>query len=410
MCFTRNIGLLLLFYFISMSAFTQQEQKPFPQHVHYQEGVIKPNHIGQAQLDDTVRAFYNLWKARYIRNDCGPGQYYIWFEKQGGNKVCVSEGQGYGMVIVALMAGYDRSARELFDGLYAYYQAHPSGSSRLLMAWAQTRTFKDAGKSSATDGDLDIAYALLLADAQWGSNGRINYRQAAREMIAAIMKQEINPVNFSVLLSDAIEKDSPDYFDMRSSDFMPAHFRAFRKISADPGWEKVIDNNYALFSALQKKYSPDAGLLPDFILHIDKTAQPASGRYLESRYDGAYNYNACRVPWRIATDFICNGDEHAKKIAGKINHWIKETTGGDPDEISAGYSLDGDDLNGRHFEALSFIAPFAVSAMIDKNNQVWLNRLWDYIIHFPLDEFDYYDNTIKMINMIILSGNYWKPD
>jgi hypothetical protein len=39
----------------------------------------------------------------------------------------------------------------------------------------------------------------------------------------------------------------------------------------------------------------------------------------------------------------------------------------------------------------------------------WLNKLWDYSIDFDLDQFDYYDNTIKMVTMIILSGNYLSP-
>ena len=47
--------------------------------------------------------------------------------------------------------------------------------------------------------------------------------------------------------------------------------------------------------------------------------------------------------------------------------------------------------------------------MVDRDNQPWLNKLWDYTVNFRLKGFDYYDNSIKMINMIILSGNYWAP-
>ena len=48
--------------------------------------------------------------------------------------------------------------------------------------------------------------------------------------------------------------------------------------------------------------------------------------------------------------------------------------------------------------------------MADAKNQVWLNKMWDYINKFDLDDFDYYDNSIKMIDMLILSGNYWPAD
>ena len=55
------------------------------------------------------------------------------------------------------------------------------------------------------------------------------------------------------------------------------------------------------------------------------------------------------------------------------------------------------------------LGPFSVAAMISRDNQPWLNKLWDYMVNFRLKDFDYYDNSIKMINMIILSGNYWTP-
>jgi hypothetical protein len=249
----------------------------------------------------------------------------------------------------------------------------------------------------------------LLADAQWGSQGSVNYLQQAREMIHAILQNETNHSSYSILLSDAVAYDSPDYFDMRSSDFMPAYCRAFKYASGDTAWYKIIDKNYRLFDFLQTRYSNEAGLVPDFIIHINHVPKPAPPRYLESRYDGVYNYNACRVPWRIATDYILYGDKRAERFVARINDWIRGTTGDNPDNISAGYTLGGDDLRTRHFEAMSFIAPFAVAAMINTKHQIWLNRLWDYIIHFDLDDFDYYDNTIKMLNLIILSGNYWKP-
>ena len=263
-------------------------------------------------------------------------------------------------------------------------------------------------KSSATDGDLDIAYSLLLADKQWGSMGKVNYRDEALKMIASIMQHEINPHTYSILLSDAIEYDSKDYYDTRSSDFMPANFKAFESATHDKKWGKVIDNNYRMFSYMQRTYSPDAGLIPDFIRHINKTPTPAQANYLESPYDGYYNYNACRVPWRIATDYLLTGDLRAKAINDRINHWIRETTQNKPDNLSAGYTLEGNDVKHRYFEALSFIGPFGVSAMTDKKNQQWLNDVWDYLVNFKLKDYDYYDNSIKLLNMIILSGNYWQ--
>jgi len=385
--------------------------RPFPQHASYRPGSILPNHVSQAVLDDSVRSFYQQWKKHYVLTACEQGQAYVWFEGTAGTNKCVSEGQGYGMMIVALMAGFDSSAQDTYDRLFRWYRSHPTRNSAHLMAWSQDINCHSIDGTSATDGDLDIAYSLLLADAQWGSGGNISYRQEAIDMISSILQQEINPVTFYVMQSNAINQRSRDYFDVRSSDFMPDHFRAFKAASGDARWDSALNNNYRLFRYLEDTYSPDAGLIPDFIRNGGPGTAifPAQPHYLESTYDGKYNFNACRVPWRIGTDFLLYGDQRADTIIKKINSWIRGTTKDNPDNISAGYSLEGDDLKNRNYEALCFIAPFSIAAMASPENQPWLNKLWDYIVHFPLHEFDYYDNSIKMINMIILSGNYWTP-
>lgn len=385
--------------------------RPFPQHASYRSGSILPDHISRAVMDDSVKSFYQQWKKHYVLTGCEEGESYVWFEGTRGTNKSVSEGQGYGMMIVALMAGSDREAQDTYDRLFRYFKAHPTRGSTHLMAWSQDKFCHSIDGTSATDGDLDIAYSLLLADAQWGSGGSIAYREEAIEMIRSILQQEINPVTFYVMQSNAIKEGSRDFFDVRSSDFMPDHFRAFKAASGDAHWDSVVDNNYRLFRYLEDAYSPEAGLVPDFIRNAGpgKPIFPAQPQYLESIYDGAYNFNACRVPWRIATDALLHGDSRADTMLTRINRWIRGTTNDNPDNISAGYDLDGDDLKDRNYEALCFIGPFSVAAMINAENQPWLNKCWDYLVHFPLHEFDYYDNSIKMINMIILSGNYWVP-
>lgn len=398
----------ILSILVHITVVAQLVLKPFPQHVTYVQGVIKPSNISQQYMDDSVTSYYEKWKERYI-NNAGEDQYYVWVEGSVETNECVSEGQGYGMIIMALMAGYDKESQKIYDGLYRYFKAHPSKRSPYLMAWAQTETLEDVDGSSAADGDIDIAYSLLLANAQWGSNGAINYLQEAQLAIEALKEQEINTETYSVLLSNAVVPQSGDYYDTRCSDFMPAHFKAFGKATHDNFWNKVADTNYDLFKFLQHQYSPAAGLVPDFVEHVNKNLGAARPNYLESKYDGAYNYNACRVPWRIATDFIINGDGRSKQFVEKINKWLRKKTGNNPANICAGYTLEGDALANRNFEAMSFIASFSVGAMVDFNNQEWLNKLWDYIFNFDIDQFDYYGNTIKMITLIILSGNYWAP-
>ncbi len=388
-------------------------RRPFPQHVAYTPGTIKPNHVTQTQLDNAVSAFYETWKTQYLRTGdsegCQPGRYYVRFSPSGPT-IAVSEGQGYGMIITALMAGYDSSAKTYFDGLYWYYKDHPSQNHPDLMAWKQvTGCITPADENgSATDGDMDIAYALLLADAQWGSTGTINYRQEALSVIQAIMAQEINPSTWSILLGDWVESSEPAYYyGTRTSDFMLNHLRAYQAASGDARWGQVLTTTYNLIDAMQTSYGPATGLLPDFIQNLNSTPQPAAPSYLEGPYDGHYYYNACRDPWRIGVEYLLSADPRAKTAADAINTWIRNKAGDNPAGIHAGYYLNGDDLPENDYTTMAFVAPLGVSAMVDANNQAWLNSLWNLVLSQPLD--GYYEDTLKLLAMLVMSGNWWSP-
>jgi hypothetical protein len=188
---------------------------------------------------------------------------------------------------------------------------------------------------------------------------------------------------------------------------MPDHFRAFRAVTQDGTWTKAIDAGYGLIGRLQADFSPMAGLVPDFIENTNISPRPARPGYLESSRDGRYSYNACRLPWRLATDYLISGDPRARRSLEPINAWIRKATGENPALIRDGYDLQGDPLS--HDTSMAFLAPFAVSAMVGAENQRWLNALWRFIADTPVEESDYYGNTIKMLAMFVISGNWWAP-
>lgn len=73
----------------AIKAYEQSPLKPFPQHVTYTAGTIKPINYTQSQLDNSVKAFYNQWKEIYLKNNCGASQYYVWFdESSANNSIC----------------------------------------------------------------------------------------------------------------------------------------------------------------------------------------------------------------------------------------------------------------------------------------------------------------------------------
>jgi endo-1,4-beta-D-glucanase Y len=395
----------------ALAAAAPAQNHPFGSHpMTYAMGSILPDHVAPAALDQATRDFYDAWKARFLKQTCGAGRYVVEAKTRAGN-LTVSEAHGYGMMVAALMAGHDPDARAIFDGMFAFFREHPSLFTPSLMAWYQKRSCGSSqGADSATDGDLDIAYALLLADKQWGSCGPIDYAAEAANVLAGIASGEVDATGSYLRLGDWTDPGEPAYYQAtRSSDFMPDHLRAFAAASANPLWTNVLDHTYAVFDALQTAHSPATGLLPDFIANPLGMPAPVGPDFLEGPNDGAYDFNACRDPWRLGTDFLVSADARARTAVQRITTWFRGATGDDPANIKAGYQLDGTLSAGADYRSMAFVAPLGVAAMVDATNQAWLNDIWDLVTATSIDDEAYYENTLKLLAMIVMSGNWWTP-
>ncbi len=386
--------------------------QPFGSHpLAYAAGSILPSHVSAATRDQAVRDFYDAWKGRFLKQGCGTGRYYIATHTQSGN-LTVSEGMGYGMLVTALLAGHDPNAQAYFDGLYLYAHDHPTATHGHLMSWYQSTSCANAqGNDSASDGDLDVAFALLLADRQWGSCGAINYFAEAQQVIADVKDGELDTSERYVLLGDWVTPTDATYYpSTRSSDFMVDHYRSYQAATGDTAWSGLLDRTYQIVDALQTGHSPSTGLLPDFVTQPLGTPAPAAPNFLEGPNDGAYDYNACRDPWRLATDYLVTGDARAKSAVQRINTWIRGATSNDPASTKSGYRLDGTMSPGANYLSMAFVAPLGVGAMVDATNQAWLNAVWDLVVATPSSTDGYYENTLKLLAMIVMSGNWWAPE
>ncbi|SDN69473.1 Glycosyl hydrolases family 8 [Paenibacillus sp. yr247] len=408
--------------FLGFRARAIKAKKPFPQHTKYKAGTIKPNHVDQAQLDQAVKDLYDSWKSSYlIQNPTNQDQYYVYYNLEGqdiykSRSISTSESHGHGMLLTAFMAGYDPNAQSYYEGLFRFYKAHPSSNNPLLMAWKQNKDengniINAEGSESATDGDMDIAYSLLLAHNQWGNKGTIDYLTEAKKIIHAILTNDVNQEEWFLKLGDWVKKDTtPKYYPgTRPSDFMTEHMKAFQITTGNSKWTWVVNKTYAITKQLFHGYSANTGLLPDFAVKRNSKFAPAPPDFLEGPYDGDYYMNACRTTWRIPLDYILTGDRRAVPQFTKVNSWIKKKTNGDPGKIRAGYYLNGDDLPLAFNNHLAFVSPFAVSAMIHSRNQEWLNKLWTHMKNSSFENSDYYGNSIKLLCMLVASGNWWFP-
>ncbi|WP_157282751.1 glycosyl hydrolase family 8 [Paenibacillus assamensis] len=407
-------------------------QRAFPQHVTYSNGIIKPS-VSQSKLDQEVRRLYNEWKAKYVKaHPYKSGRYFVHYNQNGESTkdpldaVTVSEAHGYGMIATAYLAGHDADAKKIFDGMYRFYRDHPSTIHPDLMAWQQVDrngaiiTNPKNGGSSATDGDMDIAYALLLAEKQWGNNTGINYGAQAKKIINAIMLKDVNHTYYHLKLGNWVQDSDPKYGPgTRTSDFMLHHLKVFQTVTGDSRWNQVITTTHAARENLYYGYAAKTGLLPDFGTRNGQYYEPvkpiAGKPYLENIVgDGIYYYNAARIPWRIATDVILTGDTRSKFHLTTLNNWIRTEAKNNPANIhGGGFYLDGTKyMNSGTYYDLTFTAPFAVSAMTDNNtaNKEWLDKLWTNITAQPTNQASYFGNTIRLLSVIVVSGNWWSPN
>ena len=390
--------------------------RPFPQHVTYAAGSLTVSNRSQTLLDSDVRIAYDRWKGHYVAAATdgagGRARYRIKFSRAADSPT-VSEGQGYGMLIVALLAGHDPDAQDTFDGLLRFSFDHRSTvDTRLTDFFVNAdESPDDNGDDTAFDGDADIAYALLLADKQWGSDGDIDYRAEALTVLQGQLESVVGPDSRLPMLGDFADPNGPavNQYTPRSSDFMPGHFRAYARATGDTAWNDVTQATQDAITSVQTNHSPVTGLLPDFLVPesgTDHTLKPAPPDFTEGPNDGNYSFNAGRDPWRIGTDWLLNGSGVSRAQAQKISLWIAGSAGGDPMAIKPGYLLDGTPIPPGDFFTSFFAAPMGVAAMCTPGQQAWLDAVYGAVRNS--DE-DYYEDSVTLLCMLVMSNNFWDP-
>ena len=337
---------------------------PFPQNK-------KPQYCeltSYSNASGAVQSAYTSWKSAYLTS-AGTGLR-VTRPENGGDTV--SEGIAYGM----LMAVY-LNDRATFDGLWTYAKSHMDGMG--LMNWHLNSdgTIAAQGMGSATDADEDMAWALLMASAQWEN---ATYLGDGATMAKAIMRNEVGS-DGTLTPGDswgATDKTYPDYFS-------PAYFRVFSRMDVSgmsANWNTVIDRNYAILD----KVSGTHGLVPD---STDSTYTTSAG----------YKYDACRTPWRIAMDYCWNGEPRAKAYLDKIGAFF-DSQGAT--NIGDGYSIDGSRTSS--FTNMAFVGPAGVAGMAG-----WpklLNDAFTYGATGTGGPQQYYQQSLRVITMLMMSGNF----
>lgn len=376
---------------------------------------IKPSHISNDEMLGDVEAYYSYFKDRYIKpsvNNTIPGGYYLQadssayvpkhWKSAGQVPKSNSEATGYGMIISVLMGN-----QKHFDGFFQFVQSFKSTNNKAFMSWiipeSENVKYTDG---CATDGDFDIAYALLIAHEKWGSSGEINYYNEAKKIIKAAEKSLIGR-NKAVLFGDWCKSSSESNYNSgtRSSDWLTGHFEVFEKVTGNDIWGKVTDKIYG--TIIPNVMNDTTGLVPDF---TTGSLEVPKGMILEDENDKDFDWNACRYPWRQTTAYHHISDDATRQeIRGnlrRISEYAKGKIGGDNnfDNIKVTISLDGESSSGTSSSA--YVSPMITSFTLDDDYQNELNAGWDYMKN---NKSTYYGDSINLLSMLLVSGIWEQP-
>jgi len=380
---------------------------PFPNNYAYPAGQIYTG----SDVQTKIQSLYEAWKSKYYVTSGSLGR--VKFTQQGEDGTnSVSEGIAYGMLIFVYMDNAKNNTQADFDRLWAYYQKN--SNSHGVMNWKVNAftgqvTSGDGNANGATDADLDVAQALLMAYKQWGDS---KYLTDAKTLIQNIWTYEVN-ANKHLKPGDMFDDyKNPCYFITNAMEL-------FHQVAGLEGWTtnwdwpSVITNCYSLMA---KTANSTTGLIPDWCY---ENGTLLSG-IIDSKFESIFGYDAARIPWRLAHAYGWYGNmdngRHtaAKTLASKITSWAQSTYD-NPGDILDGYFLNGKpgDGTGAFTGSLSswgtsknatFKAGLSIGSMVDTKYSSYMAKCWS--VGSATDAYGlYYTHTTQLLFMLCLTGN-----
>lgn len=367
-----------------------------------------------------VQTMYNNWIAKFyvtFEEEATAPQYLGGFAEKLANsarikfdtpKNTVSEGIGYGMLITYFMKDWDR-----FNRLFRYYQAYPvsAADGLFFMRWMVKGDDMNGGFSaeatggSATDADLDVATALLLAYQETGNTDYLNY---AIGIAGAIYNTEVNATTHLFMPgNDGLHMN--DGYVYNISYFSLVALRLFIKYDTarSAAWQQVLDATYDYMIKVQ---AAGNGLWPDWSNAEGVPTNPENGSST-GKLNDYYGLEGVRIPLRIMWDYNWYGDERAKTLVSTAARFAQDKTGGDITQTLIRYIYQGEQartgIGGAHFRG-AFCSLWTFSADYVGNTQACN----DVILGTPFKDTNtlYFEPSLQMLYSLYLNGyfvKYW---
>jgi endo-1,4-beta-D-glucanase Y len=293
----------------------------------------------------------------------------------------------------------------LFDGLWKYEQLHLDEFGLMNWSISPTGALNPNGTGGATDADEDMAFALAMADKQWGGQGSLSktYAAYALTQIQTVWANEI--WNYEVVIPGDMWGPPKSGANVNVSYFAPAYYRVFAALdpmAGSPGmdnWMAAIDESYSILndSLNPTNGNQSNGLVPAW---CNSTGGPPGPGQPTN-----YQYDSCRTPFRIGLDWCWNGNKSAQTYVGLTSGFF---SGVGAANIADGYGLSGTP-EPAHPGMLSaaFIGPAAVGAMSSSTYQPFLDGAYGEVATLKLlAGGTYYEDSWTVLSMLMMSANF----
>ena len=284
-----------------------------------------------------------------------------------------SESQSYAL----LMAVFSND-KKLFDETWFWTREHLQIRADHLFAWRWSNGKID-DSNSATDADQDIALALYLASVRWNVP---EYEVESREIVEDIWAFDTKLfLGKRYVIGGAEGFASAKDIVMNPSYFSPYAYRIFSKIDKRHNWLSLVDSSYEILN----RCVASSGLFPDWC-KLDSSGKIIRKFTLGEKRADLDSYDAMRVPYRLALDYVLFKEPRAKILLEKNKIFAEELL--EKDKISAAYELNGE-ASGDDENYARYGAELARSLSLDSEMMV-----------------DILDKKIRKINLATRDNTY----
>lgn len=232
---------------------------------------------------DELSALWSYYKHEYIRD----GRVVALDE----DEITTSEGQSYAM-LRAVWANDPWT----FESVWRWTRDNLQVRKDRLFAWKWKERVLD--ENSATDADVDIALALILASRSFG---KAEYEQQALEILDDIWKVDILHVGDRHYVSAGNWAPHERYPTLHVAYFAPYAYEVFAGVDPRHPWQALVNSSYEVLHWL---YLEQGVRAPPEIVFVDKEsgelllAPPGTAQKKHSHF----GYDAVPLFWRLAMD------------------------------------------------------------------------------------------------------------